>query len=267
METPLDITDLEPAELEAALSAVGAEPFHARQIYRWIYRRGVTDFAAMTDLSQALRQQLAERFVVITPAVRRTQRSTDGTVKLLLGLADGTEIEAVFIPDSPGQTFCISTQVGCAMQCGFCLTGKMGLIRNLTAGEIAAQVRLLAHTLGLAGQAFNIVLMGMGEPLHNYDPTMKALRILTAAAGFNVPPRRITLSTVGVLPALEAAGDRADDAEPGGVAPCDHRGDARSARPGQPEVRPGRPDRCVPALSDQATPADHLRVCAAPRRQ
>jgi len=109
----------------------------------------------------------------------------------------------VFIPDSPGQTFCISTQVGCAMRCAFCLTGKMGLTRNLTAGEIAGQVRALAARLALLDARFNIVLMGMGEPLHNYDETMKALRILGDADGLAVAPRRVTISTVGVVPALE----------------------------------------------------------------
>jgi 23S rRNA (adenine2503-C2)-methyltransferase len=109
----------------------------------------------------------------------------------------------VFIPDTPSMTFCISTQVGCAMACAFCLTGKMGLIRNLTAGEIAGQVRVLAGALNMRDQAFNIVLMGMGEPLHNYDETMRALRILNDEHGFALPPRRVTLSTVGLLPALE----------------------------------------------------------------
>jgi 23S rRNA (adenine2503-C2)-methyltransferase len=112
----------------------------------------------------------------------------------------------VFIPDTPAMTFCISTQVGCAMACAFCLTGKMGLVRNLTAGEIVGQVRLLAEALALRNKAFNIVLMGMGEPLHNYDETMKALRILADEHGFALPPRRVTLSTVGLLPALERLG-------------------------------------------------------------
>ncbi len=133
----------------------------------------------------------------------RTERSSDGTTKLLLQLADGRQIESVFIPDTPSQTFCISTQVGCAMRCAFCLTGKMGIDRNLTAGEIAGQVRVLARELGMLETRFNIVLMGMGEPLHNYDATMKALRILADEHGLGVSPRRITLSTVGVLPALE----------------------------------------------------------------
>ena len=120
------------------------------------------------------------------------------------GSLDGRRIEAVYIPDTPAQTFCISTQVGCAMACGFPLTGKMGLVRHLTAGEIVGQSRVLARETGLSGTAFNIVLMGMGEPLHNYDATMKALRILTDKEGLAIPPRRITLSTAGAPPGLES---------------------------------------------------------------
>ena len=203
MRTLQDIAELELAELTAALKTRGGKPFTAPQIYRWVYERGVTDFARMTNLSIALRSRLTADCTVSTPAVLRTDRSSDGTVKLLLGLADDHRVEAVFIPDTPRKTFCVSTQAGCAMQCAFCLTGKMGLTRNLSAGEIVGQVRVLARTLDLAGAAFNVVLMGMGEPLHNYDQTMKALRILTSPSGFGMPPRRITLSTVGVLPALE----------------------------------------------------------------
>ena len=198
MTSLTDISELEPAELEVAIAHLGAQPFHARQIYRWIYRRGVADFARMTDLSVDLRRQLEHRFTVVTPTVEKRQRSTDGTEKLLLRLNDGQRVESVFIPDTPRQAFCVSTQVGCAMRCAFCLTGKMNLARHLTAGEIVGQVRQLAHTLQPAATGFNVVLMGMGEPLHNYDATIKALRILTDKSGFSVPPRRITLSTVGV---------------------------------------------------------------------
>src|SRR5262245_35916988 len=168
-----------------------------------MYRRGVTDPAAMTDLSRDLRAALAAGFTLPTPALVQRETSADGTEKFLLRLDDGRHIESVFIPDTPAMTFCISTQVGCAMACAFCLTGKMGLARNLTAGEIVGQVRVLADLLHLRESAFNIVLMGMGEPLHNYDETMKALRILCDAHGMAVPPRRITLSTVGLLPQLE----------------------------------------------------------------
>jgi 23S rRNA (adenine2503-C2)-methyltransferase len=198
-----DLAELTRGEMEAALAELSVPAFHGRQVFTWIHRRGVTDFAAMTDLPLTLRQRLGERFLIRQPALERVETSTDGTSKFLLALADGRRIESVYIPDTPAQTFCISTQVGCAMACAFCLTGKMGLVRNLTAGEIAGQVRVLAHQTGLAGSAFNIVLMGMGEPLHNYDATMKALAIVTDDHGLHVHPKRITLSTVGLLPALE----------------------------------------------------------------
>jgi len=198
-----DLSELEREALELALEARGHARFHAGQIFQWLYRRGVTDPAAMTDLSRQLRDTLAAAFRVSTPALLAREKSVDGTEKFLLRLGDGKTIESVFIPDTPAMTFCISTQVGCAMACAFCLTGKMGLARNLTAGEIVGQVRLLANVLDLRDTSFNIVLMGMGEPLHNYDETMKALRILADRNGFGVAPRRITLSTVGLLPQLE----------------------------------------------------------------
>ena len=199
--TRIDIAETDLQELETALAQLGHPRFHARQIFHWIYKRGITDFAQMSDLPRDLR--LSTMFAATTPAVERVERSSDGTTKLLLRLADGKHIESVYIPDTPAQTFCISTQVGCAMRCAFCLTGKMGIDRNLTAGEIAGQVRVLASELGMLDHRFNIVLMGMGEPLHNYDSTMKALRMLADEHGFAMSPRRMTLSTVGVLPALE----------------------------------------------------------------
>jgi 23S rRNA (adenine2503-C2)-methyltransferase len=202
-DTRQDLGAMDVPELEAALEARGHPRFHARQVFAWIYKKGVTDFEQMTDLSRQLRSDLAAHFRIGTPTLVTKETSTDGTVKFLLALDDHAHIESVFIPDTPSQTFCISTQVGCAMKCGFCLTGKMGLVRNLTAGEIAGQVRVLAGELGLRESKFNIVLMGMGEPLHNYDNTMKALRLLADERGLAVSPRRVTLSTVGVLPALE----------------------------------------------------------------
>jgi 23S rRNA (adenine2503-C2)-methyltransferase len=199
----LDLAELELADLEAALEARGVERFHARQLYRWIYKRGVTGFDLMTDLARTLRARFHDDFIVSTPRVVSDELSVDGTRKFVLELADQRCIESVFIPDTPSMTFCISTQVGCAMSCGFCLTGKMGLVRNLTAGEIAGQVRVLAAATGLLDVPFNIVLMGMGEPLHNYENTMKALRMLHAEHGLAVSPRRVTLSTVGIVPGLE----------------------------------------------------------------
>ncbi len=199
----LNLAELEPHELEQALVERGGRPYQARQIYRWIHRRGQTDIEQMTDLSRAFRARLQNDVIVGTPEVVGDEQSTDGTRKLVLQLGDGRRIESVFIPDTPAMTFCISTQVGCAMACGFCLTGKMGLVRHLTAGEIAGQVRVLAKATGLLDRSFNIVLMGMGEPLHNYDNTMKALRMLHSEHGLAVSPRRITLSTVGIVPGLE----------------------------------------------------------------
>jgi 23S rRNA (adenine2503-C2)-methyltransferase len=216
-QSVLDLAELERPALEAALEARGHHRFHAGQIFRWIYGRGLTDPSAMTDLSRELRILLAETCTVSTPSIVQREKSVDGTEKFLLRLADQRQVESVFIPDTPATapqratsarsepryTFCISTQVGCAMACAFCLTGKMGLVRNLSAGEIVGQVRVLADALELGDARFNIVLMGMGEPLHNYDETMKALRILVDEYGFAMSPRRITLSTVGILPALE----------------------------------------------------------------
>jgi 23S rRNA (adenine2503-C2)-methyltransferase len=176
---------------------------------------GIVDVERRSELGRDLRGDLASGFRIATPALVHTDRSADGTTKFLLRLADGKLIESVFIPDSgsedgdgepsrePRATFCVSTQVGCAMGCAFCLTGKMGLVRHMTTAEIAGQVRVLAHTLALARDAFNIVLMGMGEPLHNYDQTMKALRIINDPNGLDVGPRRITLSTVGLVPMLD----------------------------------------------------------------
>jgi len=212
-DTRLDIAGVELHELEQSLADLGQPRFHGRQIFQWIHKRDVTDVNLMSDLSRDLRATLATHFDLRPPAVVRREQSADGTTKFLLRLEDGKHIETVCIPESfsgatdPTEadriTFCVSTQVGCAMRCAFCLTGKMGIDRNLSAGEIVGQVRVLVRELGLNEQRFNIVLMGMGEPLHNYDATMKALRILADEHGMAVSPRRVTLSTVGVLPALE----------------------------------------------------------------
>ena len=198
----IDLSELDRRELQQALTDMAVPGFHGTQIFRWLYKRGVTDLATMTDLSRDLRAKLSESVTISTPELIKKEVSSDGTIKFLFALADGQRIESVYIPDTPNQTFCVSTQVGCAMQCAFCLTGKMGLIRNLTAGEIAGQVRVLAHETGLADKTFNVVLMGMGEPLHNYDAVMKSLRILADEEGLAVHPRRVTLSTVGVVPAM-----------------------------------------------------------------
>ena len=199
----VDLAGLELKELEDFVESLGHRRFHAKQLYRWIWKRGVTDFAQMTNLGRDLRAALGTAATVSTPEVVRRDVSEDGTQKFVLRMADGRQIESVFIPDTPAQTFCVSTQVGCAMGCAFCLTGRMGLVRNLSASEITAQVRLLARTLDLLDKSFNIVLMGMGEPLHNYDATMKALRMLNEPEGLALHPKRITLSTVGLVPMMD----------------------------------------------------------------
>ena len=197
-----DLAEIELPELEALFASFGSERFHARQVYRWVYRHGLENFTGMTNLSQKLRAQLHQALTFSTPTVVSREFSSDGTQKFLFRLTDGRNIESVFIPDTPAMTLCVSSQVGCAMQCQFCLTGQMGLARHLTAGEIAGQVRVLARELDLEYRRFNIVLMGMGEPLHNYDATMKALRLLAAPEGLGLTPRRVTLSTIGLIPAL-----------------------------------------------------------------
>ena len=210
---PLDVLSAELHELEQVLSDIGKPRFHARQIFQWVHRRGVAEVSRMSDLSRELRHELAAHLDFTAPAVVRKEQSVDGTTKLLLRLRDGKHIESVCIPENTSGasatrgddrlTFCLSTQVGCAMKCAFCLTGKMGIERNLTAGEIVGQVQVLCREIDAFDRRLTIVLMGMGEPLHNYDNTMKALRILADDHGLALSPRRVTLSTVGVLPALE----------------------------------------------------------------
>ncbi len=198
-----DLADLDLPALERTLAEAGLPRYRARQVFGWLHRRNVADVAAMRNISRGDRELLARRFRITTPQLAHQDHSSDGTRKFLFALADGRRIESVFIPDTPKQTFCISSQVGCAMDCDFCLTGKMGFGRNLTPAEIVGQVRVLAAETGLAGESFNIVLMGMGEPLHNYDAVMTALRIMADEHGMAVSPRRVTLSTVGIVPAME----------------------------------------------------------------
>ena len=214
----------------------------------------------MTNLPRELRASLADDFRLATPAVARHDRSEDGTQKLVLRLADGRQIECVYIPDTPAQTFCVSTQVGCAMGCAFCLTGKMGLVRNLTAGEIAGQVRVLAAATGLLDAPFNIVLMGMGEPLHNYDATMKALRLLNEPDGLALPPKRVTLSTVGLVPMLDRLAD--EPLMPNLAISLHATTEEQRAAIVPPSAKYGaaRHHRGVPALPARQAQPHHLRV-------
>ena len=183
------------------LAKIFTPSFRATQIFKAVYQHGIDHFAAMTDLPKAERASLAEEWDIKLPAVHRRFDSVDGTRRYLVKLHDSEMAETVFIPEETRNTVCISSQIGCAFACTFCLTGQLGLIRNLTAGEIVAQV-LIAQRENMEG-SFNIVLMGMGEPLHNYDNVMKAIRIMHDEEGLNMSMSRITLSTAGLLPGIE----------------------------------------------------------------
>ena len=211
---------------EAGLDTKQAK-LRGKQVYHWLYHRGVTDFAEMTDISKAMRPWLAERFVIGRPEVVEAQHSTDGTRKWLLRTADGHEFEMVFIPDADRGTLCVSSQVGCTLNCTFCHTGTMRLVRNLTPGEIVGQVMLARDALGewpkgkmdfaeeeseaeytADGRLLtNIVMMGMGEPLYNFDNVRDALKLVMDGDGLALSKRRITLSTSGVVPMMARAGE------------------------------------------------------------
>jgi 23S rRNA (adenine2503-C2)-methyltransferase len=208
-----DLVGLSRAALQAEMAAMGAEPFRARQLWHWIYNRGATDFAAMTTLSKAFRAALAERYVVGRPGVARALTSVDGTRKWLLRFADGQEAECVHIPEDDRGTLCVSSQVGCTLTCSFCHTGTQRLVRNLTAPEIIGQVMLARDALGEwpspqdDRQLTNIVLMGMGEPLFNYENVAAALKIVMDHEGLSLSRRKITLSTSGVVPMIRRCGE------------------------------------------------------------
>jgi 23S rRNA (adenine2503-C2)-methyltransferase len=199
--------------LAAVVAESGEAPFRARQIYGWLYERRVRTLAAMGNLPRSLRESLEARFSLRWPEVQERALSFDGTRKYLFGLEGGATIEAVYIPEDDRRTICISTQAGCPLKCGFCLTGIAGYQRNLAVWEILGQVATVmeehpvreTHPHRQAHDPFpwNVVVMGMGEPLLNYDATLGALRVLMDPEGFGVPPRKLTLSTVGILPALE----------------------------------------------------------------
>jgi 23S rRNA (adenine2503-C2)-methyltransferase len=206
-------------ELVEALIALGLERFRAKQIWSWIYHHGAADFAAMTTLAKPVREKLAEHFTVGRPVVSQDQKSGDGTRKWLLKMPDGQEVECVHIPEEDRGALCVSSQVGCTLTCRFCHTGTQRLVRNLEAGEIVAQIMLARDMLkewpqpGKAGKVesrrellTNIVMMGMGEPLYNYDNVKQALRIIMHGEGIAISKRKITLSTSGVVPMIERCG-------------------------------------------------------------
>ncbi len=209
----VNILGLSRAALEAEVTALGLPKFRAQQLWRWVWRHGVTSFDEMSDLGKPVRDQFAELFTADRPAVSRRLQSVDGTIKWLLRFADGNEAESVYIPDKDRGTLCISSQVGCTLTCSFCHTGTQKLVRNLTVDEICGQVLLAMDELAdwPAGKPdrrlTNIVLMGMGEPLFNYENVAEAIRIVMCGEGVALSKRRITLSTSGVVPEIKRCGD------------------------------------------------------------
>ena len=213
----IDLVGLTRDQLRAVLTDAGMElkqaRLRAKQIWHWIYHRGATEFGVMTDIAKTMQPWLAERFVVARPEVIEAQVSVDGTRKWLLRSPDGQDYEMVFIPDADRGTLCVSSQVGCTLNCRFCFTGTMRLVRNLTAGEIVGQVMLARDALGewpssQDGRLLtNIVMMGMGEPLYNFEAVRDGLKIVMDGDGLALSKRRITLSTSGVVPMMARAGE------------------------------------------------------------
>lgn len=209
--SPVNLLDFDAEGLVAYCDSLGEKAFRARQLLRWIHQAGQSDFAAMTDLAKSLRGKLAGRAVIQPPPVLRDHVSNDGTRKWLLDVGQGNAIESVFIPETHRGTLCISTQAGCAVNCRFCSTGKQGFSRNLTVAEVIGQLWWANQALGAVRDGLeqgeriisNVVLMGMGEPLLNYGPTLTALRLMLDDNAYGLSRRRVTLSTSGVVPMMD----------------------------------------------------------------
>lgn len=203
-------------QLEQFFAGVGEKPYRARQLLQWVYQRGVTEFAAMTDLSKGLRAELESRAAIELPRADARHDSVDGTVKWLFESGAGQRIETVFIPEPGRGTLCISSQVGCALDCAFCATGAQGFNRNLTSAEIVGQVwhanRELPQRDNGEPAVTNVVLMGMGEPLYNFDAVMDVVDVLMDDLAFGISKRRVTVSTAGVVPRIYDMADRTDAA-------------------------------------------------------
>lgn len=214
-----ELVGLSKSEIETLIADMGEKPFRAKQLWQWIYFHGETDFAKMSSFSKDLRQKLADNFTITRPKIVAEQVSKDKTRKWLLEFKDGQRVEMVYIPEEDRGAVCISTQVGCAVGCRFCHTGSQKLTRNLTAGEIVSQFMVARDTYGEwpsptneTRYLSNIVVMGMGEPLHNQENVIKALNILTDGDGIAISRRRVTMSTSGIapkiVPTLQATGVR-----------------------------------------------------------
>ncbi len=213
MATLTNLLDFDPAQLVAYCAELGEKPFRAKQLQRWIHQFGVADFDAMTDLAKSLREKLKTRAEVRSPAIISDHTSSDGTRKWLVDVGNGNAVETVFIPEETRGTLCISTQAGCAVNCRFCSTGKQGFNRNLSVAEIIGQLWMaefeLRRTKGIEPgpkgerQITNVVMMGMGEPLLNFDPTVTALKLMLDDNAYGLSRRRVTVSTSGVVPNMD----------------------------------------------------------------
>ncbi len=223
VQAQADVTDTRPNligmdrdDMNRFLSEMGEPAFRAKQLFQWIYNRGVTEFGGMTNMAKPLRAKLADSFRMHRPEVTAHQVSSDGTQKWLLRYDDGNEAETVYIPDDDRGTLCVSSQVGCTLTCKFCHTGTQRMVRNLTPADIVAQVMLARDTLGDWSttsdkrRLTNIVFMGMGEPLYNTDNVIKAMKLIMDGEGISLSKRRITLSTSGVVPEIERVGRETD---------------------------------------------------------
>jgi 23S rRNA (adenine2503-C2)-methyltransferase len=208
-----NLLDLDPAQLVAYCGELGEKPFRAKQLLRWIHQFGASDFTQMTDLAKSLRDKLSTRAEIRAPQIISDHTSTDGTRKWLIDVGNGNAVETVYIPEETRGTLCVSTQAGCAVNCRFCSTGKQGFNRNLTVGEIIGQVWMaefeLRRTKGIEPgpkgdrQITNVVMMGMGEPLLNFEPTVTALKLMLDDNAYGLSRRRVTLSTSGVVPMMD----------------------------------------------------------------
>jgi 23S rRNA (adenine2503-C2)-methyltransferase len=213
--TKTNLLDLNRAGLRAFFSEIGEKPFRADQVMKWIYQQGVADFELMTNLNKALRTKLIATCEIKAPEIAYQQNATDGTIKFALRLEGGQEVETVWIPDGDRATLCVSSQVGCALECTFCSTAQQGFNRNLKVSEIIGQVWRVATTIGLNNDSArrpitNVVMMGMGEPLLNLKNVVPAMDLMLDDLAFGLSKRRVTLSTSGVVPALDLLGDQID---------------------------------------------------------
>ena len=202
-----NLLDLDAHALTAYLTEMGEKPFRAKQLLRWIYQAGESNFSAMTDIAAALREKLSQCATITVPDILKEEISDDGTRKWLLNVGTGNAVEAVYIPEESRGTLCISSQAGCALDCSFCSTGKQGFNRNLSVAEIIGQLWWANHRLGRNSEGnwaiSNVVMMGMGEPLLNYSNTVSALRLMLDDQSYGLSRRRVTVSTSGIVPAMD----------------------------------------------------------------